>query len=32
VAIHTEERDSAEAILAAWGWTPAQTPEATQIA
>jgi Trk K+ transport system NAD-binding subunit len=32
VAIHNEERDSAEEILTAWGWTPGEPVEATPIA
>ncbi len=32
VAIHSEERDSAEEILTAWGWAPTEPPEATPIA
>ena len=32
VAIHSEERDSAEEILVAWGWAPAEPPEVTPIA
>jgi len=32
VAIHRGERESAEKILAAWGWTPAEPDEATPIA
>jgi NhaP-type Na+/H+ or K+/H+ antiporter len=31
VAIHSEERDSAEEILAAWGWAPGEPAEATPI-
>jgi hypothetical protein len=32
VAIHRDERESAEEILAAWGWTPGESAEATSIA
>lgn len=32
VAVHCEERESAEKTLAAWGWAPAEPAEATQIA
>jgi NhaP-type Na+/H+ or K+/H+ antiporter len=32
VAIHSEERESAEEILAAWGWAPGEAAEATPIA
>jgi hypothetical protein len=32
VAVHSDERESAEEILAAWGWAPGEPAAATPIA